>query len=357
MKKRSGFTMIELLISVSTLAVIVLLVTQLLNSAAVTTLHCGKLMDSDSQARMIFAQMAEDFMAMYQRADLNYYFKSQTGNDAFYFYSQKPGHIASQDPAGTGDSSLNTSSLVGYRVSDAISGGNRVELERLGRGLHWVDVASQSGADGHATSILHLPLLIKDTFSQAIADTYNNSSNPNPGGSATAAQQWDVIGDQVLRMEFCFLLTDGTLSLTPVVNGTTVNNLTATAAPNSSADSTAGYAIGSRWYDTNSQIAYACTDATAGEAVWAPLGLQDVKAIVVTIALIDSKSRASTTVGALIRAISGLPDASTELLKDASLTKPWAAKAKAPATFVSSYGLSHAAASSIRVYERFFYLK
>ncbi len=347
-----AFTLIEIMVSVSILILIVLLVNQLVNSASMTTLTASKRIDSDNQARLIFAKMAEDFDAMYRRGDLHYYFLSQSGNDAFYFYCQAPGHIAPQDVSGTSDASLNHSSLVGYRVSDRISGGSRVELERLGRGLHWADGAGQTGTDGHATSVLHLPWLIKNAFSEALADAHNNSSNPY-GNTSTSAPQWDVIGDQVFRMKFCFLLTDGSFSLTPILSNTaTLNNLTATAAPGTGNDSAAGYSVGSRWYDTSASVAYTCINAAPNTALWAPSGLQDVKAVVVTLALMDSKSRTTTTVSAIQKAISSMRDATP-----GPQAATWMPQTDDAAAIARNSGLSRAAASSIRVYERFFYLQ
>ena len=345
---RSGFTLVEIMVSIGVLMCIILLVGQLVSSLTLTTSNASKLSDADNQARLIFAKMSGDFAAMYNRADVNYHFLSQNGNDAFYFYSEATGHIASQDPAGTSDASQCGASLVGYRVSDAVSGGSRVELERLGVGLHWVDVAGQTGADGHATSMLFLPTLIKDAFSRAIANPYNNSSNPNTSNPS----QWDVIGDQVFRMEFCFLLKDGTFATTPVIRSSGVkSNFSAGAAPTVSDDSIAGYVPGSRWYDASAQVAYRCLEASPGGAVWISLGLQDVKAVVVSLALIYPKGRTSTSMGSLIRAVSVLPD----FVNSKPVSATWSALAAEAASFKAA-GLSPLAASSVRVYERFFYL-
>ncbi len=350
---RLGFTLLELMASIGILVLLVAVVHQLVSSATLSTVSATRLMDSDNQARLIFAKMAEDFASMYRRADVNYYFKSQSGNDAFYFYSQAPGHIASQEVAGTTDASINSASLVGYRVSDSVSGGTRVELERLGRGLRWMDLSAQAAENGAATSVQHLPSLIKNAFSQAIADVYNNTTNPSTSASAT--NQWDVIGDQVFRMEFCFLLRDGTFSLKPVLAASTnSNNLEANAAPTTTADSSAGYGVGSRWYDTTTQIAYQCTNAAAGAAVWAPQGLADVKAVVVTLALIDTKSRVSTGIASIRNAISSLSD--TPATNPGSMQKTWVQKANDTASLVRETGLNRTTASSVRVYERFFYL-
>src|SRR6266567_8685811 len=53
-----GFTLAELLVSVFVLALLVFLLTQLLNSATTVAILGLKRMDADSQARMVFDRMA-----------------------------------------------------------------------------------------------------------------------------------------------------------------------------------------------------------------------------------------------------------------------------------------------------------
>jgi hypothetical protein len=43
---------------------------------------------------------------------------------------------------------------------------------------------------------------------------------------------------------------------------------TATAAPTTAADTTAGYAVGQRWLNTSTGKVYVCVDNTASAAVW-----------------------------------------------------------------------------------------
>lgn len=50
------------------------------------------------------------------------------------------------------------------------------------------------------------------------------------------------------------------------------SNLAASAAPGTSDDNTAGYAIGSVWIDTTNDNVYTCVDASTGAAVWKPHG-------------------------------------------------------------------------------------
>lgn len=50
-----------------------------------------------------------------------------------------------------------------------------------------------------------------------------------------------------------------------------VNNFSATTNPAVTDDSGDGYSVGSIWVNVTLDIAYICTDATAGAAVWAPI--------------------------------------------------------------------------------------
>src|SRR5204863_6243683 len=73
-----GFTLAELLVSVSVLVLLTLLATQLLNSAAKIITLGHKQMDAGSQARELFDRMAIDFAQIVRRADIDYYLKSST---------------------------------------------------------------------------------------------------------------------------------------------------------------------------------------------------------------------------------------------------------------------------------------
>src|SRR5437868_1928222 len=102
----AGFTLAELLVSVGVLVLLVLLATQLLNSAATITILGHKQMDADSQARQLLDRMAIDFAQMVKRSDVDYYVKSSAtgagqrnllfpGNDRIAFYSPVPGYYPS----------------------------------------------------------------------------------------------------------------------------------------------------------------------------------------------------------------------------------------------------------------------
>ena len=139
------------------LVLLVVLATQLLNSAANITTLGHKRMDGDSQARELFDRMAIDVMKMVKRSDVYYHLKASTsatdcpftttppecgtqaGNDEMAFYSNVPGYYAS----GSTGSQQSPVSLVGYRINtSATTLGNR--MERLGAGLVWNGVSASN---------------------------------------------------------------------------------------------------------------------------------------------------------------------------------------------------------------------
>ena len=77
-RRTDGFTLAELLVTVGVLVVLMLLFTQLLNSAANITTLGHKRMDGDSQARELFDRMAIDVMKMVKRSDVYYHLKAST---------------------------------------------------------------------------------------------------------------------------------------------------------------------------------------------------------------------------------------------------------------------------------------
>jgi hypothetical protein len=190
----SAFTLAELLVSMGVLVLLVLLFTQLVNSAATVTILGHKRMDADSEARQVFDRMAVDFAQMLKRTDVSYYVKNfnQIGqNDQIAFYSAVPGYY----PSSGAKSSL---SLVAYRVNSDSTSPAYNKLERLGKGLVW------NGASINDTPAVFLPLTISNTWPYA--------TNQNPDPSSPSA--YEVIGPDVFRFEYFFQL-GGALSESP----------------------------------------------------------------------------------------------------------------------------------------------
>jgi len=203
----TGFTLAELLVSVSVIVLLVFLSTRLINSATTVTILGQKRMDADSEARQILDRMAIDFAQMVKRTDVDYYVKlanqQRLQNDQIAFYSGVPGYYpltGAQSPV----------SLVAYRVNSNAASPSYNKMERLGKGLVW------NGASTTDTPVVFLPFLISNTW------PYATNQNPDP----SLPPAYEVIGPDVFRFEYYYLLTNGALSDAPCLNAngcTTLN--------------------------------------------------------------------------------------------------------------------------------------
>src|SRR2546426_11178276 len=71
-----GFTLTEMLISIVILALLILIVTQVIDTAATTVRPANKHIDTDTEARTVFDRMAVDFAQMLKRTDVDYFLKA-----------------------------------------------------------------------------------------------------------------------------------------------------------------------------------------------------------------------------------------------------------------------------------------
>ena len=310
-KSSGGFTLVEILVSFTVLGLIMIGVAQMMNSALSATLGGYKHLDADTQARLVLDRMASDISKMTKRLDVDYFFQKNAGNDQMAFYSESGGYF----PADlTSSSQQSDTSLVGYMISNN-------QLVRLSKGLSWNAVNTTDKAmifNPNPTIVTNTPL-----NTNTIPTNWPNIA----GGTDT---DYHVIGDQVFRMEYTFLIqTSPTSSQTSPNQTTTI----------------------SYFYDTP----WVKPDTT-------PIGLKDVTAIVVTIAVLDNQSRALTTAAAITTAGSA-----TNLADDAFTSYPsnptaitsttalpmvaWKTKLAA-----NGLGLPKAAASQVRFYQRYCYL-
>ena len=195
-----AFTLPELLVSMGVLVLLVLLFTQLLNSSARITTLGHKQMDADSQARQLLDRMSIDFAQLVKRSDVDFFAKgtvapnsvggTMAGNDRIAFYSAVPGYYPG---SGGYESPL---SLVAYRINSDSAASSYNRLERMGKGLLW-NAATPSPAP-----IVFMPLTISAIWAAATS-------------SSAFDLDYEVIGPQVFRFEYCYLLTSGSLSITP----------------------------------------------------------------------------------------------------------------------------------------------
>jgi hypothetical protein len=204
--RASGFTLAELLVTVGVLVVLMLLFTQLFNSAATVTTLGHKQMDADSQARQLLDRMGIDFAQLVKRSDVDFFAKgtvapnsvggAMAGNDRIAFYSAVPGYYP---PTG----SRSPVSLVAYRVNSLSTSSSYNKLERMGKGLVW------NGVSPTDTPVVFMPLTI------GVSAASPSGTWPAATSSSASDAAYEVMGSQVFRFEYCYLRTDGSLSITP----------------------------------------------------------------------------------------------------------------------------------------------
>ena len=385
-----AFTLIELLVSMLVLTLLIVLISQMVSSATSVTVGNRKHLDADAQARLVFDRMAFDLGKMLKRPDVDYLFAKVDGpaggaNDAMFFFSEAPAYF---DGASTQTSSRSSVSLLGYRVNAAY------QLERLGKVLTWDGTPAPTGTPGGIVFLSPGALTNPDPKS-TLAGNWSSTIGTAPyAATTTDYADYEVLAPQVCRLEFCYQLTNGSFSTLPISPVTTPvgatnsppnNNLTAAQAPTATNDFSAGqnYAVGSRWYDTVGQRGYVCANSAVGAAVWNYLGLQDVRAIVVALAILDPTSAkivptVSVSVNGqsvpapnLASLVSVLADAPSNPAAGASGSTvpsfpaaPATARLMAEAwgneinqtNFAQASGLPGTAAGQVRVYQRAFVL-
>jgi hypothetical protein len=279
--RAAAFTIGELLVSVGVLVLLVLLATRLLNSAATITTLGHKKMDADSQARQMLDRMAIDFAQMVKRSDVDFFAKgtvapnsvggTMAGNDLIAFYSAVPGYY----PSGYSAGQQSPVSLVAYRVNSDSTSSAYNKLERMGKGLVWNAVSLTD------TPVVFMPLTFFVTWPAATSSSASDTA-------------YEVIGPQVFRFEYRYLLTDGSLSIT------------------------------------------------------APASVSGISAIIADIAVIDSNSKVLLTNAQITSLAAQLVDY-TAAMAPGQLRAQWQNILDANTT------LPRPAVSGIRLYERYFY--
>lgn len=372
-----GFTLVEILVSMGVLILLVVMVTQLTNSATNTITNSRKHMDADSQARLIFNRMATDFEKMVKRPDVDYVFCKSNGqgsggsNDAMFFFSEAPAYF---DNAGTSSSSKNSVALVGYRIN------SKLQLERLGKGLTWDGStvnSSNPAVPGGVVFLASGSTSATPLYATTIAGdgTPANQGNWTSLGTAAGAagsgsafsdgsdSDYHVLAEQAYRLEIAFKLSDGTISTQPILSNppagwpvTLKFYNPSSADPVLTSDSTQNYAVGSRWYNTSSGQGYICTNATPNAAVWNRIGIQDISAIIVSVAILDTNSRlVVTNTSKLIGALRDPTSTDFTTTPPVLMAQTWLGAVNST-NFAATSGIPQSAASQVRIYQCYFYL-
>ena len=354
----SGFTLAELVVSIGVLVLLVVLATQLLNSAATITTLGHKQMDSDSQTRQVLDRMAIDFAQMVKRSDVDYYLKSsatpppvgvrnllQPGNDKIAFYSTVPGYYP---PSG----SQSPVSLIAYRVN------LQNKLERMGKGLVW-----------NAVSTADIPVVFMPI---PLASPLPIAELPDPSPDPTAAPAWpqietsvtnwvdsEVIGPQVFRFEYYYLLKSQTNPAAPPPTPTPYSPIFSDTPWDTRICSCPPAPPAATPTPTGTPIATPTPPSLCCHV--APEGMQDVAAIVVAIAVIDPKSKVLLSDAQVSSLASQLVDWGATSCPGCPTQAQWQTtpgllRAQWQNTLDAVTTLPRLAISGIRVYERYFYL-
>jgi type II secretory pathway component PulJ len=347
-RPNGAFTLMELLISVAVLAIIIFMLGRLATNSVAVTRTSSKHIDTDTQARAVLDRMALDFGRMLKRTDVDIYVKapagyrnpkahcpngcqkllpSEQGNDQMAFFSQVPGYqvsAGSQSPL----------SLVAYRINNNPNSARYLQLERMGKGLLWNGVSNTTTGSNPPYPIVFIPGQIQKElnnspgannpwsvpWSAAIYNDNTAKSTDNDGA-------YEAIGPGVFRLEYYYLLKDGSISSAPRITGA-VN-----------------------WGDS-SQTLSAKINA-----------FSDVEAIAVVIAVIDPAGRSLVYPNALFNLMSDMADFADArglglgAQKIGDVENSWnQAVQSAVSTGRTSDGSAFppAAASAIRIYNRYF---
>lgn len=192
-QSRSAFTIAELLVSIAVLTLIVLIATRMVDSAATVATQGNKRMDAASQMRPVLDRMAADFSQMIRRPDVDYYVKSnldpEVGNDRIAFFCSAAGYYpttGSQSPL----------SLVAYRINSDGTSSALNRMERMAKGLLW-----------NGVSTANKPIIF------GLQAIYNNW--PAATDATSADPDYELIGPQIFRFEYFYLLKTGVISDLP----------------------------------------------------------------------------------------------------------------------------------------------
>lgn len=225
MARLAGFTLIEIMVAVAVLVMLVVFVAQLTNSATVITRVGTKHMDADTQARTVLDRVGFDISRMIRRNDLDYYIKGlgsytghgnghgwgkkltggQQGSDQCAFFASVPGYYSQSG----GQSPI---SLVAYRINQnsSITTEPYLQMQRMAKGLLWNGVDTTTNANA-TYGVVFLPTTISSisTWSAAVKND-NSTQSTDPTDLS-----YEVVGPQVFRFEYWYLLKTGILTDVP----------------------------------------------------------------------------------------------------------------------------------------------
>jgi hypothetical protein len=358
LRRTCAFTLIEMVLAVAVVTMMLLVLTQVMRSGTTTASAGNKHIDTDTEARAVLDRMAVDVAKMLKRTDVDYYVKGssgytghgnghgnghkvaagQQGSDQIAFFSQVLGYYPT-----SGGSPI---SLVAYRINSLPASRAYLKLERMGKGLLWNGVfnnAVSNPNNKNTRTNIWYPIVFApgqiaagtgawaQPWGPWAAAITNDTSGP-VSNSGSQDSDYEVLGPNVFRLEYYYILKNGTITDVP-------------------------------WDQTLRSSQTSLTSPVS-------IGLVDVEAIGFAIAVIDPAGRAlinaasSTSLYDLASDFADFKSANGRGIgaqkKVGDLEASWESTLKgiiATGKTSSNSPVPPAAASAIRVYGRYFDLK
>jgi hypothetical protein len=196
------------MVSIVVLTILVIILTRMVTSATTITTLGNKRMDTDSQIRPVLDRMAADFGQMIKRSDVDIYAKgldTEIGNDRIAFFSQVPGYYPS-----TGSPS--PLSLVAYRINADSTSLSYNRMERMGKGLVWSGV---SPAPARSPIPSPNPAWIIFGGTPTLQTNWPSAMLGDPSNPNYKDPDFELVGPQIFRFEYFYLLNTGALASAP----------------------------------------------------------------------------------------------------------------------------------------------
>ncbi len=213
--RTAGFSLVELMVSISVLAVLGGLVAQLMGSATKLTSNSKQTSDCDSEARYALGQISSDLLRRVRRPDVDCFLEKKTGNDRLFLFSETPGYSPTLTEA-----KRSTVALIGYRIKQVTAQGRTTfELQRYARALPWVSTTEEKA----------MPFVVLSNtppFKPVTSTTLGGSDGKGSGGSFVSAINeqpedelyYQTVAENVFRFEVSLLKKpDVSATVTPGV--------------------------------------------------------------------------------------------------------------------------------------------
>ena len=243
-----AFSLVEVMVSVLILTLLVLGLGQIMTYGTTMARTANKHIDTDTQARAVLDRMAIDIAQMLKRTDIDYYLKGgggytghgnghgnghkvvvgQQGSDQMAFFSQVPGYNSTTGPASSFQSPL---SLVAYRINSLPVSPAYLKLERMGKGLLWNGASNGtfSNANNKNSRQAWYPIVFAPGQIAAVggptgpwaapwgpfAAAITNDTNGSLNNSGAQDPDYEIIGPTVFRLEYYYLLKNGLVTDVP----------------------------------------------------------------------------------------------------------------------------------------------